>query len=135
MSVNKVIVMGRLGKDPELKATPSGASVCNFSVATSEAWKDKQGVKQEKTEWHNIVTWNKTAENCNKFLSKGSQVYIEGKIETRKWQDKEGKDRYMTEIKAMTVQFIGSKSSDQAPTNTPSNDFKQDTFDTDSIPF
>lgn len=106
MSVNKVIILGRLGKDPEIKYTPQGKAVANFSVATSESW-NKEGQKVEKTEWHNIVVWGKLAELCNQYLSKGRQVYLEGKLETRSWEDKDGTKRYTTEIIASTVQFIG----------------------------
>jgi single-strand DNA-binding protein len=111
MSVNKVIIMGRLGKDPELKDLPSGDVVCNFSVATSDIWRDKTTKeKREKTEWHNCVCFSKTAKNCAKYLSKGSQVYIEGSIQTRSWENKEGQKQYVTEIKASQVQFIGGRS-------------------------
>lgn len=110
MGVNKVILLGRLGKDPELKYSASQYPVARFSLATSERKKDTaSGNWVEHTEWHNIVTFAKTAENCSKFLKKGSEVYIEGKIQTNKWQDKEGKDRYTTEILANTVQFVGAK--------------------------
>lgn len=107
MSVNKVILLGRLGQDPELKYTPGGSPVCNFSVATTESWTDKSGQKQEKTEWHRIVVWGKLAELCNQYLSKGRQAFIEGRLQTRAWDDKDGNKRYTTEILASTVQFIG----------------------------
>ena len=107
MSVNKVIIVGRLGQDPELKYTPSGAGVCNFSVATTESWADKSGQKQERTEWHRIVVWGKLAELCNQYLSKGRQAYIEGRLQTRSWEGKDGQKRYTTEINAATVQFLG----------------------------
>jgi single-strand DNA-binding protein len=107
MSVNKVIILGRLGQDPEMKYTPSGSAVCNFSLATTENWTDKSGQKQEKTEWHKIVVWGKLAELCNQYLAKGRQAFIEGKLQTRSWDDKEGQKRYTTEILATTVQFIG----------------------------
>jgi single-strand DNA-binding protein len=106
----KVFILGRLGQDPEMKHTPSGNAVLSMSVATSENWIDKaSGEKQEKTEWHKIVVWNKTAELCNQHLKKGSIVHVEGKLETRSWEDKDGNKRYTTEIKAKTVQFIGAK--------------------------
>jgi single-strand DNA-binding protein len=111
MSVNKVILLGRLGQDPELKYTPGGAPVCNFSMATTEAWTDKQGQKQERTEWHRIVVWGKLAELCNQYLSKGRQAFVEGRLQTRSWDDKEGNKRYTTEIMANTVQFIGGAAS------------------------
>lgn len=107
MSVNKVILLGRLGQNPEVRYTPSGAPVANFSVATNEAWTDKSGQKQERTEWHKVVVWGKLAELCNQYLTKGRQVYVEGRLQTRQWQDKENQTRYTTEIQAQTVQFIG----------------------------
>ncbi len=107
MSVNKVILLGRLGQDPELKYTPGGSPVCNFSLATTESWTDKQGQKQEKTEWHRVVVWGKLAELCNQYLSKGRQAFLEGRLQTRSWDDKDGNKRYTTEILANSVQFIG----------------------------
>ena len=109
MSVNKVILLGRLGQDPELKYTPAGAAVCNFSLATSENWTDKSGQKQERTEWHRVVVWGKLAELCNQYLSKGRQAFVEGRLQTRSWDDKQGQKRYTTEINATTVQFIGGQ--------------------------
>jgi single-strand DNA-binding protein len=109
MSVNKVIILGRLGQDPELKYTPGGMAVCNFTVATSESWADKSGQKQERTEWHRIVVWGKLAELCNQYLTKGRQAFIEGSLQTRSWDDKNGQKRYTTEINAKTVQFIGGQ--------------------------
>jgi single-strand DNA-binding protein len=109
MGVNKVILLGRLGKDPEVRYTSQQFPICNFSLATSERRKDQNGEWKDTTEWHNIVVLGKSGENCQKFIKKGSEVYIEGKIQTRKWQDKEGKDRYTTEILAGTVQFLGGK--------------------------
>lgn len=111
MSVNKVILVGRLGKDPETRYMTSGEAVTNATMATSENWKDKSGEKQERTEWHNLVFYRRLAEIAGEYLRKGSQVYIEGKIQTRKWQDKEGKDRYTTEIVVNEMQMLGSKSS------------------------
>lgn len=108
MSVNKVILLGRLGQNPEIRHTPSGASVANFSLATNESWTDKNGQKQEKTEWHRIVVWGKLAELCGQYLTKGRQAFIEGKLQTRQWQDKDGQTKYTTEILAQTVQFIGA---------------------------
>lgn len=107
MSVNKVILIGHLGQNPEVKYTPSGAAVANFSVATNESWQDKSGQRQEKTEWHRVVVWGKTAENCGQYLSKGRQVYLEGRLQTRQWQDKDGQTKYTTEVQAQTVQFLG----------------------------
>ena len=106
--VNKVILIGHLGADPEMRYTPSGAGVCEFRLATSESWKDKNGQRQERTEWHRIVVWGKMAEICSKYLAKGRQVFIEGRIQTRSWDDKEGQKRYMTEIVANEVQFLSS---------------------------
>ncbi len=112
MGVNKVILVGRLGQDPDLKYSASQYPITRFSLATGERRKDQaSGQWVDHTEWHNVVAFSKTAENCSKFLKKGSEVYIEGKIQTRKWQDKEGKDRYTTEIIANTVQFLGGKAS------------------------
>jgi single-strand DNA-binding protein len=108
-SVNKVIVLGNLGKDPDLRHLPNGDAVCNFSLATTESWKNKDGTKQDKTEWHNIVIYRKLAEIAGEYLKKGRPVYIEGRLQTRKWQDKEGKDRYTTEIVADEMQMLGSR--------------------------
>ena|SRR5258706_7918034 len=108
--VNKVILVGNLGKDPETRYMPSGSAVTNLTLATSESWKDKQtGDPQERTEWHKIAMFGRLAEIAAEYLRKGSQVYIEGKLRTRKWQDKEGKDRYTTEIVADEMQMLGSK--------------------------
>ena len=136
--VNKVTILGRLGKDPELKYTPSGVAVCTFSVATSESWTDKDGKKQEKTQWHNIVVWQKLAEIANQYLAKGSQVYLEGKIETRSYEAKDGDKRYITEIIANNIQFIGSraeKSGGQAGAPAPSEQPNDASFAADDIPF
>ena len=108
-SKNLVILIGNLGKDVEYKVTPSGTPVANFSIATSETWKDKDGNKQEKTEWHNIVLWGKTAEIANQYLKKGSSVFIEGKLQTRSWDDKDGNKKYMTEIVGQSMQMLGKK--------------------------
>ena len=108
--INKVILVGNLGKDPEVRYMPSGKAVTNFSIATSESWTDKStGDKQERTEWHNIVLFDKLGEIAAEYLRKGSQVYIEGSLRTRKWQDKEGKDRYTTEIVGRDMQMLGSR--------------------------
>lgn len=113
-SVNKAILVGYLGKPPEIRYTQSGDAVCNFSMATSDNYTDKQGMKQEKTEWHNVTTFSKLAEICGEYLRKGSLVYIEGKIQTRKWQDKQGIDRYSTEIVADRMQMLGGKQEGEA---------------------
>lgn len=104
--VNKVIIVGRLGADPEIRYTQGGAAVTNFSLATSETWNDKDGNRQEKTEWHKVVVWGKSAENCAQYLAKGRQAYVEGRLQTRAWDDKDGNKRYTTEIIANTVQFL-----------------------------
>lgn len=114
MSVNKAILVGRLGRDPELKYTPQGTAVCNFPLATSEKFKDSDGASQEKTEWHQIVTWRRLAEVCGEYLHKGKEIYIEGKIQTRKWQDKDGNDRYTTEVVAFSMQMVGGGGDQQS---------------------
>jgi single-strand DNA-binding protein len=108
-SVNKVILIGNLGRDPEVRYMPSGDAVANISIATTETWKDKNGEKQEKTEWHRVAMFGKTAEIAGEYLKKGSQVYIEGRLETRKWTDKEGHERTTTEIRADRMQMLGSR--------------------------
>jgi len=116
--INKVILVGNLGKDPEVRHSTSGGTVTSVSIATSESWKDKNtGEKQEKTEWHRVVFFGKLAEIAGEYLKKGSQVYLEGRLQTRKWQDKEGKDRYTTEIVADEMQMLGSREgrSNRAP--------------------
>jgi single-strand DNA-binding protein len=108
--VNKVILVGNLGKDPEVRYSPNGSAVANVTIATSESWKDKtSGEKQERTEWHRIVFFGRLAEIAGEYLKKGAQIYVEGRLQTRKWQDKEGKDRYTTEIVANEMQMLGSR--------------------------
>ncbi len=116
-SVNKVILVGNLGRDPEVRYMPSGDAVANITIATTETWKDKAGEKQEQTEWHRVAMFGKTAEIAGEYLKKGSQVYIEGRLQTRKWTDKEGQERYTTEIRADRMQMLGSRSggSDRMP--------------------
>lgn len=109
-SINKVILIGNLGRDPEVRYMPSGDAVANITIATTETWKDKAGEKQEQTEWHRVAMFGKTAEIAGEYLKKGSQVYIEGRLETRKWTDKEGQERFTTEIKADRMQMLGSRS-------------------------
>jgi single-strand DNA-binding protein len=122
--VNKVILVGNLGNDPESNELPSGGAVTNISVATSESWKDKKtGQQQERTEWHRVVFFNRLAEIANEYLKKGSKVYVEGSLRTRKWQDKQGQDRYTTEIVASEMQMLDSK------------DASGDGFPKDDIPF
>lgn len=106
-SVNKIILVGFLGADPELAYTPNNRAVCKLSVATNETWKDKDGQKQERTEWHRVVVWGELGENCEKYLAKGRMVYVEGRIQTRSWEDKSGQKRYTTEIIADRVVFLG----------------------------
>ncbi len=123
--VNKVILVGNCGKDPDTRYTPSGSAVTNISIATSEQWTDKQsGQKQERTEWHNVVFFNRLAEIAGEYLRKGSQIYVEGSLRTRKWQDKSGNDRYTTEIVASEMQMLGSRGAgggDYAPAQQSSN--------------
>ncbi len=108
-TVNKVILVGRLGQDPELKYTPSGAAVTNFSVATNEVWKDEQGNKKDRTEWHRVVLWRRLAEIAGEYLKKGSRVYLEGKLQTRTWEDKDGIKRYTTEVIANIMTMLDTK--------------------------
>lgn len=111
--INKVILVGNLGKDPEIRYTASGAAIANITIATTESWRDKQsGEKQEKTEWHRVVFFSRLAEIVGEYLKKGSQVYVEGRLQTRKWQDKSGQDRYTTEIVANEMQMLGSRGGD-----------------------
>lgn len=107
--VNKVILIGNLGADPEVRFTPGGQAVANFRIATSESWTDKGGQKQERTEWHRIVVWGKLAELCGEYLAKGRQCYVEGRLQTREWNDKEGKKNYTTEVVANQVTFLGGR--------------------------
>ena len=105
--LNKVFLLGRLGNDPEVRYTTNGGAVANFNLATNESWVDKAGQKQERTEWHRVVVWGKLGELCGQYLSKGRQAFLEGKLQTREWTDKEGGKRYTTEIVAANVQFLG----------------------------
>ena len=109
MSVNKVILVGNLGRDPEVRFTAGGKAVARFSVATSEVWNDAEGARQERTEWHNVVVWGKQGETCGQYLQKGRQVYVEGSIRTRQYDDKDGNKRYITEVIAQRVQFLGGR--------------------------
>jgi single-strand DNA-binding protein len=108
-SVNKVILVGNLGRDPELRYTQNGSAVANFTLATNERWRDKDGNNQERTEWHRVVVWGRTAENCAQYLQKGRSVYIEGRLQTREWEDKDGNKRNTTEVNALNVQFLGGR--------------------------
>ena len=123
VGVNKVILLGRAGKDAEVRQTLHGNPVANFSLATSEAWTDKGGKRMERTEWHNIVVWGSLAEICGRFITKGKQVYIEGKLQTREWQDKSGAKRYTTEINATSVQFLGGGRGEQDQHGFDDSDF------------
>jgi single-strand DNA-binding protein len=110
MSVNKVLLIGRLGANPEIRYTNTGTAVANFNLATSENWNDKNGQRQERTEWHRVVVWGKLAELCEKYLAKGRQCFVEGRLQTRSWDDKDGNKKYTTEIVASSVQFLGGPS-------------------------
>ena len=126
-SVNKVMLLGNLGRDPEVRTFPNGDSVCNFSIATSTSWKDKDsGEKKEKTEWHNIVMYRKLAEIAGEYLKKGSSVFVEGSLQTRKWQTKEGQDRYTTEVVADTMQMLGGKDNRNNSSNEPDDNYNQE---------
>ncbi len=116
-SVNKAILLGNLGQDPDLRYTPSSAAVCTLNIATTEVSKDSRGNKHENTEWHRVIVWNKMAENCAKYLSKGSSVYIEGRIQTRSWDDQRGEKKYSTEIVASSMQFLSSNNKGQNQQN------------------
>ncbi|MDA9312003.1 single-stranded DNA-binding protein [Vicingaceae bacterium] len=126
--VNKVILVGNLGKDPEVRHLENGASVANFSIATSETYKDKNGNRQEQTEWHNVVLWRGLAEIAEKYLKKGSQIYVEGKLRTRSWQDKDGNTRYTTEVVGDQMTMLGGRSSggNGTPHSTSSNEPSKD---------
>lgn len=144
MSINKVILIGRLGKDPETKYMPNGDAVTNATLATSETWKDKAGEKQEKTEWHNLTFYRRLAEIAWEYLKKGAMIYVEGKLSTRKWQDKDGNDRYTTEIIVSDMKMLSGKQegwsapapaqSKPASNVTPMRKANADGFD-DDIPF
>lgn len=138
--MNKVIICGNLGGDPELRYTQSGEPVCNFTCATSSKWKDKAGNAQERTEWHKVVVWGKIAETCEKYLKKGNKVLVEGELQTRDWEDKDGQKRYTTEVKASSVQFLtapsgggGSDAKGRSKRSAP-DDFDGNVDDSD-IPF
>jgi single-strand DNA-binding protein len=129
-SVNKVILMGNLGRDPEVRFMPNGDAVCNFSIATTDSWKDKAGERQEKTEWHNIVMYRRLAEIAGEYLKKGRPVYLEGRLQTRKWQTKEGQDRYTTEVIADSMQMLGGRDGAPAQESQPSSQSEaRDEFD------
>lgn len=136
--VNKVTLIGRLGKDPEVRYTPDGTMVTTFRMATDEQWKDKNGEKVQRTEWHQIVTYRKLAEICGQYLVKGKLVFIEGKIQTRQWEDKEGVKRYTTEIIASNMQMLDSKGQGKAETSSFDPDsatVNNDNAPLDDVPF
>lgn len=116
MDLNKVMLIGRLTRDPESKTTPQGVTVCNFSLATSRTWKDTQGNQQDRTEFHNIVAWRRLGEICAQYLTKGRQIYLEGHLETRNWEDQNGQKRYRTEVIADNMIMLGSKGESLSPT-------------------
>ena len=136
--LNRVMIIGRLGADPELRYTQGGQPVCSLRIATDESYTDKDGNRVERTEWHSIVVFGKSADHCNQFLRKGSLVYVEGKLSTRKWQDQKGQDRYTTEIRADRVQFLEKRENGpQKPARRKERGNQQDTVmdDMDTIPF
>jgi single-strand DNA-binding protein len=130
-SVNKVILIGNLGRDPELRYTKSGQAVANFSLATNERWTDKEGAQQERTEWHRIVAWGKTGELCAQYLAMGRTTYVEGRLQTREYEDKEGIKRYTTEVIATNVTFLGGRGEAGAP----SGDASETTPPASDVPF
>jgi len=135
--VNKVILIGNLGKDPELRYTPSGVAVANFSIATNERWKDKDGNYQDRTEWHRIVAWRKLAETVGEYLKKGSQVYIEGRLQTRTWEDQNGNKRSTTEIVADSLQMLGRREGVSSPdvAEPPTTSSDDEMAANDDLPF
>jgi len=134
-SINKVILVGNLGKDPETRFTPSGIKVTKFSIATTDKWKDKStGEKRERTEWHRIEAWRRLAEICEDYLHKGSQVYVEGKLQTDTWEDKDGMKRYTTKIVAREMQMLGKRDKNTCPVPLD-NDTSPDDIPDDDIPF
>lgn len=146
LGVNKVILIGNLGRDPELRRISNGNSVASFPIATTERWNDKNGERQERTEWHNIVVWGKLADLANQYLKKGQPVYIEGKITTNSWEDKDGIKRYKTEISANQMQFLGKGGTDNVdstPSSAPEAEIEevkedvvaQDSVVEDNLPF
>jgi single-strand DNA-binding protein len=135
--VNRVILVGNLGKDPEVRFTPNGRALAKFPVATSERWTDQDGNRQERTEWHNVVVWGKQAETCGQYLSKGRQVFVEGSIRSRQYDDKDGNKRYITEIVARDVRFLGGGRATQeaAVSAPPGEDPGSPPPEEDDIPF
>ena len=141
MSVNKVILVGNLGKDPEVRFTNNGSAVARFPIATSEVWNDRDGNRQERTEWHNIIVWGKQGEHCGQYLAKGRQVYVEGSIRSHSYDDKSGTKRYVTEVVAQRVQFLGggggtrlAQQAESAPASEEQSGGGQPPID-DDVPF
>src|SRR5216117_231614 len=141
-SVNKVILVGNLGRDAELRYTPGGAAVATINMATTEVWNDKAGQRQEKTEWHRVVLWGKTAESLNEYLTKGKQIYVEGRLQTRQWDDKDGNKRYTTEIRGDRIVLLGGGGGRGAPadrgdagTHAPAPESASEPLTDDDIPF
>lgn len=135
MSMNKVLLLGRLGNDPELRATKTGGNVANLSVATNEIYVDKAGVKQEKTEWHRVIVFGKLADLCGQYLQKGRQIFLEGRLQTRSWQDQSGQTKYTTEIVASTIEFLGSATAGSASRGDTSSPPREEERPQDDIPF
>jgi single-strand DNA-binding protein len=136
-SINKVILIGNLGADPEVRYTPSGKAVANFRIATTEQWKNKEGNNEERTEWHRVVAWGRLGEICGEYLHKGKQVYIEGKLQTRSWEDRDGNKRFTTEILAQTMQMLGPAGK-EGKASTPDERYPVEepvTVPEDDIPF
>jgi len=144
-TVNKAILVGRLGQDPEIRSTPQGTQVARFSVATNEVWKDRDGNRKERTEWHKVVAWDKLATICGEYLQKGKLVYVEGRLQTRSWDDANGQKRSVTEIKADNVTMLGPKGeldaqvapsqAAQRPAASPTEDLPSMPADDDDVPF
>lgn len=141
MSMNRVTLLGRLGNDPDVRYVQDGTAVANFSLATSEKWKDKKGDLQEKTEWHKCVAWGKQGENIGKYFSKGSEILVEGSLQTRSWEDKEGNKRYTTEVKVNRFSFTGGSKTDNPsggqapPVGSTQPEVNNTSTDNDDIPF
>ena len=133
-SVNKVILVGNLGRDIELRYTPGGAAVATLNMATTEVWNDKSGQRQEKTEWHRVVLWGKTAETLAEYLLKGRQIYVEGRLQTRQWDDRDGNKRYTTEVRADRVVLLGGRAAGGSGNETRSSDQQQRASSPDSPP-
>ena len=134
--LNKVMIIGNLGADPELRQTTSGTSVCEMRIATNESWFDKQAnERKDRVEWHRVIVWGASGENCAKYLSKGSKAYVEGRIQTREWQDQSGNKRYTTEIVANSVQFLSTRGSAGGGSHAPSGGGCSQQFNDDEIPF